>query len=138
MKFVLDTNTLSFAMAGEPAVSERLLAERRTDVLLPQPVVAEIAYGLARLRKSRKRDRLWSRFQLFLDEMPRATWNDDVSHAFGQAKADLERRGIRLEDFDVAVAAHALAHDATLVTDNVGHMTRISELLVENWRDRSA
>lgn len=57
-----------------------------------------------------------------------------MSRAFGQAKADLERRGVRIEDFDVAVAAHALACQGRLVTDNVEHMKRVRGLELENWR----
>lgn len=57
----------------------------------------------------------------------------EVSYAFGKTKANLEQRGVRLEDFDVAVAAHALALGATLVTDNVSDMSRIRGLRVENW-----
>ncbi len=138
MKYVLDTNTLSFAMAGEPSVCERLLEQPRTDVLLPQPVLAEIEYGLARLPKSKKKDRLLTRFQLFADELQRAPWTDEVSRAFGQTKAALEDLGTRIEDFDVAVAAHALALGATLVTDNLDHMERVPGLQVENWRLRPA
>ncbi len=133
MKYVLDTNTLSFAMAGELSVCQRLLSQVRTDVLVPQPVVAEIAYGLARLKKSKKRERLIRRFQAFLDETQRAVWTDEVSHAFGTVKAELERRGIRIEDFDVAISAHALALDATLVSADIAHMRRIPGLRVENW-----
>ena len=48
-----------------------------------------------------------------------------MSRAFGAIKADLERRGTRIEDFDVAVAAHAVALEATLVTDNITHMKRV-------------
>ncbi len=134
MKYVLDTNTLSFAMAGDPAVCESILSRSRTDVLLPQPVVAEVRYGLARLRRSKKRERLTRRFQVFLGELARAAWTDDVSRVFGSIKAELERAGVRLEDMDVAIAAHALALDATLVSDNVSHMGRIPELRIENWR----
>ena len=123
MKYVLDTNTLSFAMGGDGPVCERILSQDRTDVLLPQPVVAEIQYGLARLRKSKKRDRLTRRFRMFLGELPRVPWTDEVSRMFGVTKAGLERGGIRLEDLDVAIAAHALALDATLVSDNVAHMS---------------
>lgn len=136
MNYVLDTNTLSFAMAGDASVSRRLLSHARTDVFLPQPVVAEIEYGLARLPKSKKKERLLRRFRVYLDEIQRAAWTDEVSHAFGQAKAELERSGIRIEDFDVAVAAHALALDATLVTDNLDHMSRVPNLRLENWRAR--
>ena len=41
MKYVLDTNTLSYAMGGEPQVCERLLSLARTDVLLPQAADAQ-------------------------------------------------------------------------------------------------
>lgn len=134
MKYILDTNTLSDLMRGDAAVAERLMSLRRTDVLLPQPVVAEVEYGLSRMRASKRRDRLRGRFEVFLAELQRLAWTDEVSRAFGRTKADLERRGVRIEDFDVAIAAHALVAEGTLVTDNVDHMKRITGLAVESWR----
>ena len=134
MKYVLDTNTVSFLMRGDPDVSRRLGAQARTDVLLSQPALAEIEYGLARLPHSTRRDRLQRRFEIFKAELMRVEWTDEVSHAFGHIKAALEARGARLEDFDVAIAAHARAIEATLVTDNVAQMSRIPGLRVENWR----
>jgi tRNA(fMet)-specific endonuclease VapC len=56
-----------------------------------------------------------------------------VSLAHGRIKASLERRGTRIEDFDAAIAAHALASDATLVTSNVDQMSRVPGLRVEDW-----
>jgi len=134
VKYILDTNTLSDLMRGDAAVAERLMSLRRTDVLLPQPVVAEVEYGLSRMRASKRRDRLRGRFEVFLAELQRLAWTDEVSRAFGRTKADLERRGVRIEDFDVAIAAHALVAEGTLVTDNVDHMKRITGLAVESWR----
>lgn len=134
MKYVLDTNTVSFLMKGDSQVRDALTSRPRTDAYLCPPVVAEIEYGLARLPRSARKTRLRRRFDVFLEELVRASWTDDVSRAFGAVKADLERRGTRLEDFDVAVAAHALALDAVLVTDNVAHMQRVRGLTVENWR----
>ena len=120
-------------MRGESEVVRELTSRPRTDILLPQPVVAEVEYGLARLPRSKRKDHLQRRFEIFLNEFQRTPWTDGVSRAFGSTKADLERRGIRLEDFDVAIAAHALALDATLVTENIGHMKRVRGLEVENW-----
>jgi tRNA(fMet)-specific endonuclease VapC len=76
---------------------------------------------------------LQERFDLICSEIPRAEWSDAVSHAYGRIKAALERRGTRIEDFDAAIAAHALAADATLVTANLGHMTRVPGLRIEAW-----
>jgi tRNA(fMet)-specific endonuclease VapC len=131
--FVLDTTAASALMRAEPAPSARLLRERPADVALPQPVVAEIRYGLARLPRSRRRNDLEARFATLLGALQRSIWTDDVSYRFGEIKADLERRGVRVDDFDVAIAAHALAHDAVVVTRNVRHFARIRGLRVEDW-----
>lgn len=96
-------------MKGRPEVLDRLRAIGREDVGVPQPVFAEISSGIERLPRSRRRD------------------------AFGAIKATLERRGRRIEDFDVAIAAHALATGAVLVTANTDHMSRAPGLQVEDW-----
>jgi hypothetical protein len=57
----------------------------------------------------------------------------EVTDRFGEIKANLERRGERLEDFDVAIAAHGLAASAVLVTANRRHMARIKNLRIEMW-----
>jgi tRNA(fMet)-specific endonuclease VapC len=56
-----------------------------------------------------------------------------VSERFAAIKATLERRGERIEDFDAAIAAHALAEGTVLVTADLDHMLRIPGLTVENW-----
>jgi tRNA(fMet)-specific endonuclease VapC len=133
MTFLLDTNTVAFLMRGDPAVRDHLTAHDRTDVFLCQPVVAGIEYGLARLSRSARRDRLRSRFALLRRELGRLPWTDDVSRAFAAIKADLERRHLRWDDLDVAVAAHAVAFDATLVTDDIDRIPRIRRLSLESW-----
>lgn len=65
----------------------------------------------------------------------RADLDDGVNRAFGKTKAELEKRSARVDDFDVAIAAHALALDATLVTENLRHFGRISGLVVESWSE---
>ena len=39
----------------------------------------------------------------------------------------------RIEDFDAAVAAHAVAMGCVLVTANVKHMMRVPGLEIEDW-----
>ena len=133
MIYVLDTNALSALMKGSATVVERLAATAPADVSIPQPVIAEVAFGLERLPRSKRRAALQARFDLIAAEVPRAEWTDAVSHTFGRIKTTLERRGTRIEDFDAAIAAHALALDATLVTANLGHMIRVPALRVEDW-----
>ena len=133
VRYVLDTNAVSALMKGEPRVVARLAAVSRADVGVPHPVLAEIAYGIERLPRSKRRVALQERFELVRTDLGRVSWTDTVSERFGAIKAALERRGRRIEDFDAAIAAHALAEGAVLVTANLDDMTRVPGLTVEDW-----
>lgn len=133
MNYVLDTNAVSALMKGDPRVTARLERASRAAVAVPQPVFAEVAYGIERLPKSRKKDVLRARMELLRTELPRMEWSDAVTDAFGRIKAALERKGTRIEDFDAAIAAHASAHDAVLVSANIDDMVRVPGLTIEDW-----
>lgn len=133
MRYVLDTNAVSALMKGDAGVASRLRGVSKGDVAIPQPVLAEITYGIERLQRSKRRAALQERFDLVRTELRRVLWTDDVSDAFGRIKAALERKGERIEDFDAAIAAHALAEGAVLVTANREHMARIPDLQIEDW-----
>jgi tRNA(fMet)-specific endonuclease VapC len=105
----------------------------RRSVRVPEPVWAEIVYGLEKLPPSRKRETLRGRYRDAREELTTTPWTAEVSEAFGQLKATLEKRGARLDDFDLAIAAHAVALDATLVTANLRHLARIDGLEIEDW-----
>lgn len=133
MTYLLDTNAVSALMKGDPRTVLKLRGTTRGDISIPQPVIAEIAYGIERLPKSKQRRRLEERFELICVELKSAAWTDAVSERFGFIKATLERKGRRIEDFDAAIAAHALAGQSTLVTANVADMSRVPGLKVEDW-----
>lgn len=133
MRYVLDTNVVSALMKGSSAAEARVSGVRLLDVLLPQPVLAEIAVGIEMLPRSRKERELRRRLETVASIFPRSTWTDEVSQVYGRLKAALSKRGAMIEDFDVAIAAHALVENAVLATDNVRHFERVTGLQLENW-----
>jgi tRNA(fMet)-specific endonuclease VapC len=133
MKYVLDTNVISELMANNKRVRERLRALHPRDVAVPQPVLAEIAFGIERLPKSKRKELLRAAFDVARAEIPQIAWSGKVTDAFAVIKASLERVGRLIEDFDVAIAAHARATGAVLVTANSKHMERVPDLEIQDW-----
>jgi tRNA(fMet)-specific endonuclease VapC len=133
VSYVLDTNVVAALMRPEERILQRLERMGRDAVTVPQPVFAEIEFGVRRLPRSKRRRLLEGRLALVREELSPAAWTDDVSAAFGDIKAALQRRGEPIEDFDIAIAAHAFAQGATLVTWNDKHMSRIPGIMLEDW-----
>ena len=133
---VLDTTAFSAAMRNEPAMVEFLSVRQPGDVAVVPPVVAEIEYGIQRLQPgSRKRSLLVARQTQLLSAIRVLDWTPEASVRFGAIKAALERAGTLIDDFDIAVAAIALAHNAPVVTANLAHFAGIEGLACLHWSE---
>jgi tRNA(fMet)-specific endonuclease VapC len=131
LKYVLDTNTVSALMRGVATAAARLAKTPRADVAVSQVTVAEIEFGLRYLPASRRRRLLQEQWAAIGPELIRLPWDDAVSRAFGERKARLERTGNRMSDFDLAIAAHAIALGLIVVTADAA-FERLG-LRRENW-----
>jgi tRNA(fMet)-specific endonuclease VapC len=69
----------------------------------------------------------------FLDIAITLAWSKQAAEIHGRLRADFRMRGTPIGDFDEMIAAHALAHNAVLVTGNVQHFERVAGLSIENW-----
>ena len=118
-------------MKGVPSAATRLEKIPRADVAISQVTVAEIEFGLRYVPPSKRRRLLQDQWQTIGAELIRLPWDDDVSRAFGERKARLERAGMRMSDFDLAIAAHAIALGLIVVTAD----TAFERLGIrhENW-----
>ena len=59
----------------------------------------------------------------------------EIAEIFGMLKSDLEKSGNAIDDFDLIIAACALTHNLTLVTNNQRHFERIDGLKLTNWSE---
>jgi tRNA(fMet)-specific endonuclease VapC len=104
------------------------------NIVTVPPVVAEIQYGLERIdHHSKKFQLLSSEKEKWLSVINVLEWVPEASVHFGRIKADLERKGRMIDDFDMAIAAIAMAHDCGVITHNVNHFKRIDHLIVNHW-----
>jgi tRNA(fMet)-specific endonuclease VapC len=56
-----------------------------------------------------------------------------IAETFGSLKARMAAAGTMLDDFDLIIAATALASNLTLVSNNERHFGRIEGLKLANW-----
>lgn len=126
---MLDTDTVSFALRGHGRVGERIVKHRPSELCISAITAAELRYGATR-RDSAKLHALIDAFTANMVVMP---FDETCASQFGLIASKLARHGSPIGDFDVLIAAHAVTLELTLVTNNVRHFGRITELTIENW-----
>lgn len=129
MKYLLDTDTLSFILRGEGKVEEHFRAVRPSEVCTSPIVVGEIELGLAR-RSNRRLKGLCERLFEILHVVP---YEREAARQYGTLASRLLDAGIPIGLEDTMIAAHALSLHLTLITHNLRHFERVPRLRVENW-----
>lgn len=129
---LLDTNICIYIInAKPPEVLARFHRFHLGDIGLSTVVAAELAYGVAKSGSERNRQAL----EMFLAPLELMPFDQPAIWAYGELRADLERRGQPIGSLDTMIAAHALSMNAVLVTNNTREFSRIAGLKLENWAE---
>jgi tRNA(fMet)-specific endonuclease VapC len=128
-RYLLDTDTVSFALRGEGQVGVHIRGCRPSELCISAITVAELRYGADR-RGARKLHVLIDAFTSAVEVAP---FDEAAAREFGRIGDLLAERGTPIGEFDVLIAAHAVALRCTLVTNNVRHFSKVSGLALENW-----
>jgi len=129
VRFLLDTDTISFALRGQGEVAEALRRRSPSEVCTSSIVVGELELGVAR-RGSPKLRRQLDALYSGLEVLP---YDFEAARRYGKLAATLLDQGVPIGVEDTMVAAHALARGLALVTHNRRHLGRVQGLRVEDW-----
>jgi tRNA(fMet)-specific endonuclease VapC len=128
--YLLDTDTLIYALKGVPEVRKNLEAHRSDRLAVSVVTLMELYYGA---HKSQRREANLAKVRAIEEAFEVVPLGSECVATFGLLKAQLERQGTPLDDFDLMLAAVSLAHNLTLVSNNLRHFRRIEGLALENW-----
>lgn len=128
-RYLLDTNTISHLLRGHAAVDRHVAAVPMASLCTSAVTEGELLYGLARRPEAVRLRALVMELLKRLDVLP---WDRAVAAHYGTLRAELERSGRPLGPLDTMIAAHALAADAVLVT-NDRVFAAAAGLRVEDW-----
>lgn len=135
--FLLDTNMVSYILKGQsPAARARLIALSPNESAGISTITeAELLYGLAKAGSSSSSSNHQRRnaLDLFLSRLLVHPWGREAAAAYGTARAKQETAGRPLGPLDMQIAAHAIALQATLVTNDRAFRHVPGLPGVENW-----
>jgi tRNA(fMet)-specific endonuclease VapC len=129
VKYLLDTDSVSYALRGQGAVGVRIRACNPSDLRISAITLAELRYGADR-KRSRKLHGLIDTFAAAIEVV---SFDEVAATEFGRIGRILAERGTPIGEFDVLIAAHAVSLRCTLVTNNIRHFSRVPGLSFESW-----
>jgi tRNA(fMet)-specific endonuclease VapC len=128
--YLLDANVLSALMhAPLGRVAQRIARAGEGDVFTSVIVAAELRYG----GLTRPSARVDAALATLFEELEIKPFESTAISHYARLRVGLERAGTPIGAKDLLIAAHAMALNATLVTDNLREFGRVDGLAVENW-----
>lgn len=125
---ILDSDHWIALLRGTLDLRGRVAADE--ELAITAISVGELVYGAA--CSSQPAEKLLQ-VDTLLATITIVAYDNAAAHRFGVLKRTLERRGERLADADLQIAASALGRGVPLVTHNKRHFARVPELMLEDW-----
>ena len=113
MRFALDSNRYDDLITGSQEVAE--IVENADAVYLPFIVVAELRAGFGAGKRQAENERLLRQF-LMKDDVEILFADEQTTHHYAAAFAQLRRQGTPIPTNDLWIAALVLQHDLSLCT----------------------
>lgn len=130
MRLTFDTNICSYILRRHPAgMIERFAALERSQVWLSSIVAAELRFGASKLASAR----FSAAVEAWLAGFDVRAWPLDATHHYAHIRSALERAGKPVGAMDMLIAAHALAEDSAIITNNAREFHRVPGLAVQEW-----
>lgn len=132
IRYLIDTDTASYFLKNRfaPLTARMKAAMLAEEAAISVVTRAEIRYGQRLMEREDRRVRL---IDAFLADIPALDWTIEAAENYARLAAEQKRQGSFIGTLDTQIAAHALAEDLILVSNNGQHFGRIPELRIENW-----
>jgi len=130
-KALLDTDTLSAVMKGNPVVLARAREYLAEHGGFDLSIITR--YEILRGLKAKNAVTQIQAFDRLCESCRILPLTDEVVVRAAEIYAALKQRGEPIGDADILIGASALANGLAVVTNNEDHFRRIPSLQVENW-----
>ncbi|EGG92850.1 PilT like protein [gamma proteobacterium IMCC1989] len=130
-RYMLDTNTVSYIIKGDPAsIQQRLVNVPMASICISVITEAELLRGLAKKPKAKQLALLVKEFLLRVEILP---WDSDAANTYAHLRTLCEKEGKPLGAMDMLIAAHSVAEGAVLITNDKAFYRIAQHLVLEDW-----
>ena len=129
MKYLLDTDTISYLYQGRQTVVSTFTGLGPSSVAISAISVAELRLGAH--RKGSRKINQW--LDVFFESVTVLPFDQDAAEVFGQFANKLLRAGTPIGQNDTMIASQALARKLTVVTHNQKHFSKVAGLKLKDW-----
>ena len=135
MLYTLDADTISGIINENHALAMfvEVKAFEGHDITMNAVSYFEVKRGLLKpqlFKKLAALQRLTNKFRILPFDGLAAEYAADICHT-------LETQGLSLDREDVKIAATGIRHKAVVVTNNIKHFARVTNIRLENWVQES-
>lgn len=128
-RYMLDTNMCIYLIKNQPeAVARRFAQCYVGDVLISAITFAELEFGVA-VTANPERERI--NLLRLIEDIPVAPFDQAAGVSYGPIR--LATRERKNDPLDKLIAAHAVALNVTLITNNIRDFANYPGLICENW-----
>lgn len=127
---LLDTNTCIYVINHRPTqVFGRFEQYSLGELGISSITASELAFGVEKSGSERNKQAL----NKFLAPLEICPYDDQAIWHYAKLRSALQVSGKTIGSLDMLIAAHALALNAVLVTNNLKEFERIDGLRLDNW-----
>ena len=131
LQYMFDTNICIYATKGNfPALERRLPSLKKGEACISVITLGELLHGA---EKSTKKASSLAAIDATISFLPVIPLAEEIASYYAQIRTYLERKGTPISANDLWIAAHALAENLTLITNNDREFKRVPKLKIENW-----
>jgi tRNA(fMet)-specific endonuclease VapC len=130
MQCMLDTDTCVYLIKKALGMKPQSALQ---DCYISAIVLGELEYGVANSAETRREQNQQALLD-FISAIQTLPLTESVSEMYGQVRAALKKQPIGPND--TWIAAHALALQLPLVTNNTREFSRVPDLVIDTWMDR--
>jgi tRNA(fMet)-specific endonuclease VapC len=128
-KYLLDTNICIYFLKGKFGLNDKIVAAGQENCFISEMTVAEMKYGVENSKTPEIMAPLVTAFLAKFVVIPIYASLD----VYAKEKAKIRKKGLLIDDFDILIGATAITHGLIMVTNNTAHLSRLDNIMIENW-----